>query len=508
MSEGKVWLVGAGPGDPGLITVAGRERLSEAEVVVYDRLVNVKLLEHVRSDAELIYVGKAVGSRAMEQEEINACLVEKAKQGKLVVRLKGGDPFVFGRGGEEADALVRAGVRFGVVPGITSAIAVPAYAGIPVTHRDYASSFLVATGHEDPGKPETAIIWDKLATAADTLVFLMGTQNLPSIVAKLVANGRASNTPAAVVRWGTTTEQRTVVGTLDDITLKVAEAGLTPPAVLVVGEVVRLEETLAWYGRGQLFGRRVLVTRARRQASGLVKLLAGEGAEVVEFPAIEIQPTADSERLAQAVSELVEGRYGWTVFTSVNGVELFFEKLRRQGADARAFRSAKVAAIGSATAGALERYGIVADVVPQEYVAEELVAALSEFVAPGQRVLIPRAENARVQLVEGLERLGATVDEVPLYAAKKPQSVDEAALARVKSGEIDVVTFASSSTVRNLVGLLDGDIAPLAHAVVACIGPITADTARELGFEVDIIAEEHTVPGLVRALQDWFSSEQ
>ncbi len=503
MAEGKVWLVGAGPGDPGLITVAGLQRLSEADVVVYDRLVSPKLLGHARTDAELIFAGKAVGDRALEQNEINALLVAKAKEGKSVVRLKGGDPFVFGRGGEEAEALVAAGVPFGVVPGVTSAIAAPAYAGIPLTHRDHASSFLVATGHENPAKPESAIEWQKLTTAADTLVFMMGTQNLPDIVGRLVIHGRPEDTPAAVVRWGTTPEQRTVVGTLVDIADKVKSAGLTPPAVLVVGDVVRLEERLRWYGLGPLFGKRVLVTRARHQASALVGSLAEEGAEVIELPAIEIQPTADKDEVERAISGLSLGEYAWVVFTSTNGVDLFFEHLHERGQDARVFHNVKVAAIGSATAEELDRRGIRADLVPAEYIAEELAAALTERVAAGQKVLLPRAQNARPELIEGLRAVGAQVDEVMLYVAATPREIDAEALARVKRGDVDVVTFASSSTVRNLVQLLDGNIVPLKHTVVACIGPITADTAREHGFRVDIVAEEHTVAGLVRSLQEW-----
>ena len=353
MSEaGKVHLVGAGPGDPGLITVAGLHRLKEADVIVYDRLVNEELLREARSDAELIFVGKIAGE-SHDQEAINRLLIEKAREGKQVVRLKGGDPFVFGRGGEEATALREAGIVFVVVPGVTSAVAVPAYAGIPVTHRGLASTFAVITGHEDPEKPEASLDWVKLATAVDTLVFLMGTKTLPEIVEKLIANGRAPETPVAVIRWGTTPEQRTVTGTLGDIVEHVRDAGLTPPAITVVGEVVRMRAKLSWFEKRPLFGKRVLITRTRRQASTLARLLAAEGAIPIELPAIKIEPSADPNSLRDAIDALVAGRYAWTVFTSANAVALWFEHLRERGLDARSFAATKVAAIGPATSEAL-----------------------------------------------------------------------------------------------------------------------------------------------------------
>src|SRR6266540_2184220 len=440
MSEpGIVYLVGAGPGDPGLITVAGLERLKKADVVVYDRLVSPALLEHARPEAEGIFVGKTpsvilsddlaggarnqapsrrdlggeagsvrggVGTRGTrpeplgagalshresgvshDQDAINQLLIEKAREGKRVVRLKGGDPFVFGRGGEEAEALRAAGIPFEVVPGVTSAVAVPAYAGIPVTHRGAASSFAVITGHEaeeegrrkdegaDGGVPAT-IDWAKLATATDTLVFLMGTKTLPNIVEHLIANGRSPDTPVAVIRWGTTPEQRTVIGSLADIVERVTDAGLTPPAITVVGEVVRLRENLLWFERRPLFGKRVLITRTRRQASKLARLLAAEGAIPIELSAIEIELTADPATVDVAVSALARSEYAWAVFTSANAVELWFEHLGERGLDARVFAATKVAAIGPATAEALAERGINADLVPDEYVAEGVVEAL------------------------------------------------------------------------------------------------------------------------------------
>jgi uroporphyrinogen III methyltransferase/synthase len=522
--QGRVYLVGAGPGDPGLITVAGLERLKEADVVVYDRLVAPALLNEARPEADLIFVGKVAGE-SHDQQAINRLLIEKAREGKRVVRLKGGDPFVFGRGGEEAEALRAAGIAFEIVPGVTSAIAVPAYAGIPVTHRGLASTFAVITGHEDPEKPESSIDWGKLATAVDTLVFLMGTKTLAEIVEKLIANGRAPDTPVAVIRWGTTPEQRTVTGTLADIVGRARDAGLTPPAITVVGEVVRLREKLSWFAEtgarlGEerpLFGKRVLITRTRRQASTLARLLAAEGAIPIELPAIEIEPAADPDAVATAIEGLGAGRYAWAVFTSANAVELWFEHLRERGLDARAFGATKVAAIGPATAEALAERGIVADVVPEEYVAEAVVEALRE--APmrlGDRILVPRAESARPELVEGLCSRGCQVDEVTLYRAAVPETAPEEALSLLREGAIDIVTFTSSSTVRNLVAMLNGSLTPgpspdarergvadmLRGSLVACIGPITAKTAEELGLRVDVVASAYTVEGLVRAMSN------
>jgi uroporphyrinogen III methyltransferase/synthase len=525
VSSGVVYLVGAGPGDPGLITVAGLDRIREADVIVYDRLVSERLLDHARGDAELIYVGKipahvsgATGA-PHDQDAINQTLVDKAIEGNRVVRLKGGDPFVFGRGGEEAEALRAAGIPFEVVPGVTSAVAVPAYAGIPVTHRGVAVSFAVVTGHEEPGKPGSAVDWPHLATAVDTLVFLMGVKNLPDIVANLVANGRPGTTPVAVIRRGTTPEQSTVTGTLANIAERVAEAGLTPPAITVVGEVVRLRETLLWFdqtgGRPAenrpLFGKRVLITRTRRQASNLARLLAAQGAIPVELAAIEIEPVADAGPLSAAVDRLRDGGYAWCGFTSANAVELTFEHLAGRGLDARSFgrqtarpgEATRVFAIGPATAEALRSHGITADVIPDEYVAEAVVEAMRAHVSKGDAVLLPRAESARAELVAGLEALGAAVDEIAVYRAAVPSEPDPEVLAAIRAGQIDIVTFTSSSTVRNLLAILGPDADVLKgepRPLIACIGPITAGTARENGLAVDVMAEEYTVDGLVKAL--------
>jgi len=505
---GKVWLIGAGPGDPGLMTVAGVAALADAEVVVYDRLVSAQLLALAPSSAELVFVGKEAGVHALAQEEINALLLEKARQGKRVARLKGGDPYVFGRGGEEAEALAAAGVPFEVVPGVTSAVAVPAYAGIPVTHRGLASSFAVITGHEDPSKADTALDWSKLATGVDTLVFLMGTATLPQIVEKLVEYGRPAATPVAVIRWGTTPAQQVVTGTLADIARRVKEARLEPPAVTVVGEVVRLRETLRWFDSPHakpLFGKRVLVTRTRQQASVLSRLLSQQGAEPIELPALELVPRDEPRRLGRALGALTRGRYQWVVFTSANGVDIFFQRLKEAGRDARTLAGARICAIGPGTAAALAARGLRADLVPEEFVAESVVEALAHQKVTKSRILLPRAEGARRELVRGLRALGAHVDELPLYVAAPPGAPEPDALRRLRAGEVDIVTFASSSAVKNLLKLLGGDTAPLKGPLIACIGPVTARTAREAGLEVAVEAKEHTIPGLVAALEDHFS---
>ena len=506
---GTVYLVGAGPGDPGLLTIRGLELLQHADVVLHDRLADERLLRHVRSDAEVVYVGKWPRSQSNTQDEIASYLIEHAREGKSVVRLKGGDPFVFGRGGEEALALVDAGILFEVVPGVTSAIAVPAYAGIPVTHRSVASSFTVVSGSEDPSKEESSIDWSTLAAGTGTLVVLMGWESLPRIVETLMAQGMAPNTPAALIQWGTEPHQRTVEGTLESVLGLGRQAGLEPPVVAVFGPVVGLRQRVQWFDNRPLHGKRIMVTRARTQASALVDLLAREGAEAVEVPSIQIVPVAndpDKSGLRRAAQEL--SSYQWVVFTSVNGVEAFWQALEREGMDARAFASARVAAIGPATSDSLVRRGIHADAVPGEYVSEAVTEVLQGHIRPGDRVLLPRAEGGRVRLVEGLLALGASVDQVVAYRTVVPEGSQEKALALLADGKVDVVTFASSSTVRNLVMLLRGDVSLLQRPVVACIGPVTADTARELGLRVDVQARDYTIPGLVEALKAYFDAGQ
>ncbi|MGI8553177.1 MAG: uroporphyrinogen-III C-methyltransferase [Dehalococcoidia bacterium] len=505
MAEGKVWLVGAGPGDPGLLTIKGADVLGQADAVVYDRLVNPAFLERVPPECERIYAGKEPGGDPMSQTAINELMVRLGKAGKRVVRLKGGDPFVFGRGGEEAQALHDAGLPFEVIPGVSSAIAVPAYAGIPVSQRGIATSFAVVTGHEDPDKCGSDINWAHLALGVDTLVFLMGVGSLTSIAEQLLAAGRSPETPVAVIHQGTTTHQRSVTGVLSDIAQRVQDARLTAPSVTVVGEVVRLRETLAWFETRPLFGKRILITRTRHQSSNLRGLLEADGAEVVELPTLEIVDGASPELINRVIAALGDGQYAWVIFTSANAVRRFFHYLRESGHDARAFHS-QVAVIGPGTSDALAEFGIRADAMPQDYVGEGLLQLLSAHELARRRVLLPRAEGARPELIQGLRAQGAEVEEVPLYSSEVPRNPDPSVLSQIDAGTIDAVTFASSSAVRNLVKMLGGDAAALRKAAIACIGPITAWEAERCGLTVAVTAAEHSVPGLVEGLRRYFRS--
>ena len=496
--SGKVYLVGAGPGDPELVTVKAAKCLAEADVVIYDRLVDDRLLIEVPSKAELIYVGKKAGHHTLKQPEINQLLADKAKEGKIVVRLKGGDPFLLGRGGEEAEALSDVGIPFEVVPGITSSTAVPAYAGIPVTHRGLASSVGIVTGHEDPTKGNSSIAWEKLATGVDTLVFLMGMGNLAQIVDELIRNGRPPSTPVAIIREGTSPRQQTLVGTLADIAAKATESGIQSPALIVVGEVVRLRERLRWYDNQPLFGKRVLVTRSRRQASVLSQLLVRHGVLSVELPTIEIQVIPDNRDLDQAIAHLPD--YSWLIFTSVNGVEIFFGHLHDLGRDSRALGGVRLCAIGPATAAALERFGLIADRIPPEYIGEAIAESLQEENIAGKRILLPRSEAATAELVTRLDQLGAKVDEIAIYRTVLPQADPGSGKQMLLAGEIDITTFTSSSTVKHLVSLLGSEWQAVNRTRVACIGPVTAATAAHLGVRVDVVAKEHTIPGLVQAI--------
>jgi uroporphyrinogen III methyltransferase/synthase len=501
---GFVSLVGAGPGDPGLITVKGLQRLREAEVVVYDRLANDALLAEVPDSAQRIFAGKGPGDHALSQDQINELLVCHGIAGKRVVRLKGGDPFVFGRGGEEAEALVAAGIRFEVVPGVTSAIAAPAYAGIPVTHRDFTTAFTVVTGHEDPEKGESTIPWQALAQGPDTVVFLMGVGRIESIASHLITAGRAGTTPAAVVRRGTWPDQQVVLGTLEDIASRVRDAGLTPPAVTVVGRVASLARVLHWYQPSALAGRRVLVTRARDQASSLTTLLQSYGAKVVEFPAIRILPADDYAALDAALR--ASERYHWICFTSVNAVSAVGARLDVAGISWADLRPRGIAAIGPATRDALAAQGVRVDYMPDRFLAEAIAEGLPG--AEGARILLARADIADRRLVDALVARGATVDQFTAY--RTVVSGEDAGALRdaFLSGAIDVVTFASSSTVRNLCSALgDNAGALLAGSTIACIGPVTAETAVSHGLTPAVVASEHTIAGLVTAIEEYLAHE-
>jgi len=494
MAEGTVYLVGAGPGDPGLMTRRSLELIATADAILYDRLIPSGALDGARSDAELRYVGKEPGNPAMGQEDINALLVELGSAGQNVVRLKGGDPFVFGRGGEEGEALAAAGVPFEVVPGVTSGVAAPAYAGIPVTHRDLASAVAFVTGHEDPEKPESALDWDALARFPGTLVLYMGVKNLPLIAERLMAAGRPADQPAAVVERGTLPAQRAVSATLADIASRVAKDGLRAPAITVIGPAAGMRDTLAWLERRPLHGRSVAVTRARAQASGLAARLRALGADVVETPVIRIEPRPVVGELAKAISEI--GEYSLVCLTSPNGASLLLEALASHGRDARALSGATVAAIGPGTAAELARGGIRADVVPPRSIAESLVEALRETPVEGRRVLVARAAEARDVLPDALRERGAEVEVAALYETVAEPLSDS---ARARLAQADYVTFTSSSTVRFLLEAADDD-SLAAQTRVVSIGPITSETAREHGLTVNVEAERHDIDGLVDAI--------
>ncbi|UCH19928.1 MAG: uroporphyrinogen-III C-methyltransferase [Deltaproteobacteria bacterium] len=507
-STGKVYLVGAGPGDPGLITVKGLECIQNADVIIYDYLAESALLKHARKNAELIYAGKKGGNHTLAQEKINELIVEKAQSGAMVTRLKGGDSFIFGRGGEEAEVLFNKGIPFEIVPGITSAIAAPAYAGIPLTHRAFTSTVAFVTGHEDPDKTESNIDWASISKGIGTLVFLMGVKNLSNIVGQLLQHGKPPDTPVALVRWGTTPRQITISGTLDTIVAKVKKAGLKAPAIVVVGDVVNLRPILRWYEDRPLLGKKIVVTRARAQASDLVKLLSDLGAECLEFPTIKIQPPEDYTPLDTAIKNL--STYDWLIFTSVNGVSFFFERLFASGKDVRALHNLHTAAIGPATKKRLFDFGLNSDIVPETYRAESVVAAFRDQDIKGKRILLPRAKEARPVLPVELTKMGAAVDEIPAYRTEAISDGADQLITQLEEKSIDLITFTSSSTANNFRGLIpSGKFKALLEGVtIASIGPITTDTARELGFDVHITAESYTIPGLCEAIQLYYAKNQ
>jgi uroporphyrinogen III methyltransferase/synthase len=491
--------VGAGPGDPGLLTVKGLRCLERAEVVVYDRLLDPSLLQAASASAERVFVGKERGRQALTQDEINQVLIDRARAGLEVVRLKGGDPFVFGRGGEEALALAQHGIPFEVVPGVTSPVAAAAYAGIPLTHRGIAATFTVVSGSEDPSNPESTVSWEALACAGGTLVVLMGWAGLETILTTLLRHGLAPDTPVALVQWGTWPRQVTVTGRLDNTIDRGREAGLEPPVIAVIGRVVGLREQLRWFDRRPLFGKKVLITRSQTQASKLREMLAALGAQPVELPTIQTAPLEDYAALDAALARL--GGFRWVIFTSINAVEAVFARLERGETrrDARAFGNAQIGAIGPATAEALQRRGLIANFVPARSVSEAVLEELSGRDWANVPVFLPAADIGRDALAQGLARLGAKVERVAAYRTVTPPNIDDQA-REILDQRVDVVTFTSSSTVRNLLEALDGDGSGLKSSIIACIGPATAATARELGLHVDLVAERHTVEGLVEAL--------
>jgi len=506
--KGKVYLVGAGPGDPGLITEKGKACIGMADVIIYDYLSSDALLVHAKEEAEKIYAGKKGGDHTLTQDQINALIVEKALCGLNVTRLKGGDPFIFGRGGEEVEALLAAGIEFEIVPGVTSAIAAPAYAGIPLTHRSHASCVTFVTGHEDPRKSDSSLDWKALARTGGTLVFLMGVKNLPRIVSALMENGMPDTVPAALIRWGTTPAQQTVTGSLGTIVEDVKAAGLTAPCIIVIGEVVNLRDHMKWFETRPLFGKRIVVTRARSQASDMMAMLSALGAECIEFPVIKIVGPDDFSLMDAAIENI--GTYDWIVFTSVNGVEIFFERLFEKGGDARSLGGLRTAAIGPVTAKKMRFYGVRTDILPESFRAESIVAAFSGKDIKGRRFLLPRAASARPVLTEELVKMGAIVDEIPAYSTACDGSGADRVISALEQGRIDMVTFTSSSTVTNFLSLLPKDRKDelLASTDLAAIGPITAKTAEDAGLCIDVVAETYTIEGLCRAITDFYKQAQ
>ncbi len=496
-SQGICHLAGAGPGDLGLVTLRVRELLETADVIVFDYLCNPEMLKWARADAEIIYAGKKAGQHTLRQEQINELLVEKTRAGHRVLRLKGGDPFLFGRGGEEAEALVEAGQAFEIVPGVTSAIAAPAYAGIPVTHRDFTSSLTIFTGHEDPTKPETALDYSRLAALPGTKVMLMGVERMGPITAELQKHGLPAQTPVALVRWGTTGRQQTLRGTVGDIAARIAETGFQAPAVAVIGEVATLHDKLAWFEKRPLRGKRIVVTRTRQQAGVLSAHLKNLGADVFELPTIRIEPPEDLRAFAELVQDA--HTYDWLVFTSPNGVSAFFEMFYKLYSDAREIGGVRIAAIGPATAKRVRDFHLAVDLQPSEFVAEAVVEAFKEKVGDveNQRILLARAQEARDVLPRELSKMGAIVDEAIAYRTVPETEDVSGAIARFKAEGADLITFTSSSTAENFMALN----LPLPQGLqTASIGPITSATMRTLGLNVDVEATQYDIPGLVAAI--------
>ncbi|MBN1572068.1 MAG: uroporphyrinogen-III C-methyltransferase [Deltaproteobacteria bacterium] len=505
--RGVVYFVGAGPGDPGLLTLKGAWALAGADVVIYDYLVNKEILSHTRKDAELVYVGKMGGKASMSQKEINDLIVKEAKKGQFVVRLKGGDPFVFGRGGEEAMALTAKEIDYEVIPGVTSATAVPAYAGIPVTHREYASAVAFVTGHEDPTKDDTSVDWEYLSRFPGTIVILMGIMRIRENVDALISGGMDPDTPAGVISWGTTPRQRSVLGDLEEIADIVEEEGIEAPAVMVVGEVVDLAEGLSWFEHQPLFGKKIVVTRARDQAFELTDHLKSLGAEPALLPTIEIVPPQSDEPIIEAIRNLKD--YDVVVFTSPNGARTFFQYLDGENLDGRSLAGIEVAVMGPGTARALHEFGILADIMPDDYIAEALAEAIIEAKGgelSGKKMLLFRAEGARKVLPEFLIGAGAEVDDVPAYRTVCPDISRDEMMEALEGA--DLVTFTSGSTAKNFRELVDKngilDEADFTIPPAASIGPITTEAAEGAGLKVAVEALDHTVFGLVGSIMEYF----
>ncbi|MFZ6017017.1 MAG: uroporphyrinogen-III C-methyltransferase [Nitrospirota bacterium] len=518
--KGKVYLVGAGPGDIGLLTVKGMRCLQKAEVVIYDFHLNAQVLNYINHDADFIYAGKRGGYHTMTQDEINEILVQKAKEGKIICRLKGGDPFVFGRGGEEAEVLAKNGIEFEIVPGVSSSVAAPAYAGIPLTHRLYSSSFAVIPGYEDTTKKESAIDWSKLATGVGTLVFLMTVKNIDVLTEKLITNGRSPDTPVAVIRWGTRPDQRTITGTLKNIVELVKDKDIKPPAVMVVGDVVRLRESLKWYEKKSMFGHRILVTREQPEGFEILEEL---GAEIIEFPTIEIAPPESYNELDKSIDKIET--YDWLIFTSKNGVNYFLKRFFAKERDIRDLKGIKICAIGTKTAEEIKKYGMKVDLIPDEFRAEGLVSAVvqkssSAEVASelpsfrtselkGIRFLLPRAEKAREVFPEKIRELGGEIDVPVTYRAIKPEIHGKRLKRFLKEGKVSIATFTSAATFNNFREIMGEDADELLKGVaIAVIGPVTAKAVENVGLKIDIIPREATIEALIEEIIKWATRDE
>ena len=498
--KGKVYLIGAGPGDIGLLTVKGMRCLQKADTVVYDFHINAQILNYIDHDAEFIYAGKRGGHHEMTQDQINQALISEAKKGKLVCRLKGGDPFIFGRGGEEAEALVAEGIEFEIVPGISSSIAAPAYAGIPLTHRKCSSSFSVITGNEDINKQESTIDWTKLVSGFDTLVFLMGVKNIEKIVLKLTEHGKPPDTPVAVVRWGTRPDQKTVVGTLGDIAGQVKAEIIRPPAVMVVGNTVKLRDTLNWYEKKPLFGHRVLITREYTQDYAALEDL---GAEIFEFPTIKTLPPKNFDSLDASIDDIVS--YDWLIFSSANGFKFFIQRFLAKDRDIRDLKGIKLCAIGVKTAGAMRNYGLKVDIIPEEFNAEGLISVFSRQAPGGSlkglKFLLPRAEAARELFPQKVRELGGDIDTPVAYCTVKPEKHGKRLKRFLQEGRISIATFTSAATFNNFIEMIgDEAMALLGPAEIAAIGPVTERAIKKTGLKVSIVPKEATIKAMVDAI--------
>jgi len=501
LKKGMVYIVGAGPGDTGLLTLRGREYVERAEVIVYDYHVNTQILSYTRPDAEFIYAGKRGGHHTLTQEEINQTLVEKAREGKVVCRLKGGDPFIFGRGGEEAEDLAAAGIPFEVVPGISSAIAAPAYAGIPLTHRKVATTVAFIPGHEDREKKDSTIAWDKIV-GVDTLVFLMGVKNLPYIAEQLMRYGRAASTPIAIIRWGTRAEQTTQVSTLGGVAALVKEKNIRPPSVMVVGDVVALRERLAWAEKKPLFGHRILITRPSGTSYRSLEEL---GAEILEFPTIAQEDPENWGPVDEAIAAV--DRYDWMVFTSANGVLYFLRRFLEKGRDIRDLKGIRICAIGPRTREAVEQFGIRVDLMPAAFRAEGLVEVFGSV--RGLRFLLPRAAEAREVFPDMVRAQGGEIDVVTVYRTVCPEKHGKRLVRFLREGRITVATFTSASTFRNLVRIIGPEAIDFLREIpVAAIGPVTKKSIEEQGLSVSIMPESSTVSAMVEAIQAWALGEK